>query len=128
MPWEPGPSRAPPAACVTGRGFMNKTSSISPTEVLLAGQTGFIHDLPKLLGADFWAMPVVHRLLLENVLRCMEGEERDAAVAALVAWLKTGTSESEIEFQPGRVLMHDTTSTPALVDIAAMRDDLAESG
>jgi aconitate hydratase len=95
---------------------------------LLAGQTGFIHDLPKLLGADFWAMPVVHRLLLENVLRCMEGEERDAAVAALVAWLKTGTSESEIEFQPGRVLMHDTTSTPALVDIAAMRDDLAESG
>ncbi|NKX52438.1 hypothetical protein HER39_18040, partial [Arthrobacter deserti] len=27
-----------------------------------------------------------------------------------------------------RVLMHDTTSTPALVDIAGMRDSLAEAG
>ena len=29
---------------------------------------------------------------------------------------------------PGRVLMHDTTCVPALVDIAAMRDALAEAG
>jgi aconitate hydratase len=73
-------------------------------------------------------LPVVLRLLLENVLRHQAGSERDAAVAALLAWADTGTSESELAFQPGRVLMHDTTSTPALVDIAAMRDALAESG
>ncbi|MET0962585.1 MAG: aconitate hydratase AcnA, partial [Noviherbaspirillum sp.] len=41
---------------------------------------------------------------------------------------ESGTSEWEIAFQPGRVLMHDTTSTPALVDIAAMRDALSEAG
>ena len=61
-------------------------------------------------------------------LRHQRGAERDAAVAALLAWPDAGTSEAEIAFQPGRVLMHDTTSTPALVDIAAMRDTLAEAG
>ena len=52
----------------------------------------------------------------------------DEAVQAVLAWLATGSSEAEIAFQPARLLMHDTTSTPALVDIAAMRDALAEAG
>jgi aconitate hydratase len=98
------------------------------TEVELEGEAGLLVDLPALFGATLQRLPVVLRLLLENVARCMRGTEREAAVAALLAWLDTGTSEAEIEFQPGRVLMHDTTSTPALVDIAAMRDALAEAG
>ncbi len=85
-------------------------------------------DLPATFGADYFRLPVVLRLLLENALRNMQGDERDAAVNALFGWLAHGTSEAEIAFQPGRVLMHDTTSTPALVDIAAMRDALAEAG
>ena len=98
------------------------------SETTLAGRTGLLVDLPALLGPTLQRLPVVLRLLLENVVRCMHGAERAAAVAALLAWLDSGTSEAEIEFQPGRVLMHDTTSTPALVDIAAMRDALAEAG
>ncbi|CAN5441747.1 aconitate hydratase AcnA [soil metagenome] len=85
-------------------------------------------DLPALFGPRLLQLPMVLRLLLENVLRNMHGAERQAAVDALFEWLDTRTSEAEIEFQPGRVLMHDTTSTPALVDIAAMRDTLAEAG
>ena len=85
-------------------------------------------DVPGVLGECLPRLPVVLRLLLENVLRHMEGQERDAAVAAMRAWLDHGSSEAEIAFQPGRVLMHDTTSTPALVDIAAMRDALHEEG
>ncbi|MDZ5458461.1 aconitate hydratase AcnA [Azohydromonas lata] len=85
-------------------------------------------DLPALFGQRLFQLPTVLRLLLENVLRHTQGAERDAAVAALFGWLETGGSEAEIAFQPGRVLMHDTTSTPALVDIAAMRDALAEAG
>ncbi|MFT3720601.1 aconitate hydratase AcnA [Pseudorhodoferax sp.] len=85
-------------------------------------------DLPGRFGARLQRLPLVLRLLLENALRHMRGAERDAAVAALFGWLESGTSEAEIAFQPGRVLMHDTTSTPALVDIAAMRDALAEAG
>jgi aconitate hydratase len=85
-------------------------------------------DLPGMYGAQYFRLPVVLRLLLENALRNMHDAERDAAAAALFGWLEHGTSEAEIAFQPGRVLMHDTTSTPALVDIAAMRDALAEAG
>ncbi len=85
-------------------------------------------DLPALFGDRLQQLPHVLRLLLENIVRCMQGAERQAAVAAVFDWLEQGTSEAEIEFQPGRVLMHDTTSTPALVDIAAMRDALAEAG
>ena len=96
---------------------------------LRVGGTAFrVVDLPALFGDRLFALPIVLRLLLENVVRCMRGAERADAVAALFAWLDAGTSEAEIEFQPGRVLMHDTTSTPALVDIAAMRNALAEAG
>lgn len=85
-------------------------------------------DLSRLLGTQLQRLPVVLRLLLENVLRHTEGDEQAAAVKAILDWLDTGTSEAEIPYQPGRVLMHDTTSTPALVDIAAMRDALSEAG
>ncbi|NML17157.1 aconitate hydratase AcnA [Azohydromonas caseinilytica] len=85
-------------------------------------------DLPALFGERLFQLPTVLRLLLENVLRHLQGSEREAAVAAILGWLERGTSEAEIAFQPGRVLMHDTTSTPALVDVAAMRDALAEAG
>ncbi|CAG9201710.1 Aconitate hydratase A [Paraburkholderia tropica] len=85
-------------------------------------------DLPAMFGAKLGELPVVLRLLLENVIRNMDGDERRAAVDAILAWRERGTSEHEIAYQPNRVLMHDTTSTPALVDIAAMRDALAEAG
>jgi aconitate hydratase len=84
-------------------------------------------DLPA-LGGEVARLPVVLRLLLENVARTQSGAEREAAIRALLDWERTGTSEAEIQVQPVRVLMHDTTSTPALVDIAAMRDSLAEHG
>ncbi|MFC7850728.1 aconitate hydratase AcnA [Arthrobacter sp. NPDC057388] len=85
-------------------------------------------DIEGAFGADYARLPMVLRLLAENVQRNMAGQEREQAMAALRRWLETGSSTAEIEFLPNRVLMHDTTSTPALVDIAAMRDALAESG
>ncbi|NIE66034.1 aconitate hydratase AcnA [Burkholderia sp. Ax-1719] len=85
-------------------------------------------DLPTMFGEKLGELPVVLRLLLENVIRNTDGDERRAAVDAILAWREHGTSEHEIAYQPNRVLMHDTTSTPALVDIAAMRDALAEAG
>ena len=71
---------------------------------------------------------MVLRLLLETSCATSAARGSAATVAALFDWLRDGASEAEIAFQPGRVLMHDTTSTPALVDIAAMRDALAEAG
>ena len=100
-----------------------------PTLALTANGTTYrATDLRKLAGTHLAHMPVVLRLLLENAARNMAGSERGAALQALLAWTQTGTSEAEIAYQPGRVLMHDTTSTPALVDLAAMRSTLAEAG
>ncbi|MEM5373233.1 aconitate hydratase AcnA [Paraburkholderia azotifigens] len=105
-------------------------NTYSPTEARLSvdGMSYRFVDLPGLFGDRLRALPVVMRLLLENVVRNMEGEERRQAVEATLAWTARATSEAEIAFQPNRVLMHDTTSTPALVDIAGMRDALAEAG
>ncbi|MES2261353.1 MAG: aconitate hydratase AcnA [Pseudomonadota bacterium] len=107
---------------------MKKNSSFPPSLLEHAGTPYLVVDLPGLFGERLHRLPVVLRLLLENVIRNTSGDEREAATAAMFDWLERGTSEAEIAFQPGRVLMHDTTSTPALVDIAAMRDTLSEAG
>lgn len=93
-----------------------------------AGLSYCLIDLPALFGKDLAQLPVVLRVLLENVVRNTSGMERESAVDAIFEWLNHGTSNSEIAFQPVRVLMHDTTSTPALVDIAGLRDALNEVG
>ncbi len=104
----------------------NTRTSLATLQI--SGKSYAFIDLPAAFDASYQKLPVVLRLLLENATRHMVGEEREAAKRALLNWLDTGTSEDEIAFQPGRVLMHDTTSTPALVDIAAMRNALAEAG
>ena len=107
-------------------------SPSAPTSRLLTGPFGTrrIVDLPAAAGgaATLARMPWCHRVLLENLLRQPEAETREAGRAALLAWLGTGRSEAEIPFAPVRILMHDTTCGPALTDIAAMRDALAEAG
>lgn len=86
-------------------------------------------DLAAGLGGDLLKLPYVLRIIAENVLREPKGrDERDRSLSDIRNWLTRGTSVSEIAFQPGRVLMHDTTCTPALVDIAAMRDAIAAAG
>ncbi len=108
--------------------LMKINSSFQPSMLEHAGNSYLVVDLPGLFGAQLYQLPVVLRLLLENVIRNTVGAEQEAAALAIAEWLERGSSEAEIAFQPGRVLMHDTTSTPALVDIAAMRDTLSEAG
>ena len=108
--------------------IMENTNTFSPDVLTLKGEAHAVVNLHAVCGARFGQLPVVLRLLMENAIRNMQGNERERAVQAILDWLENGTSEQEIAFQPGRVLMHDTTSTPALVDVAAMRDALAEAG
>ncbi|WP_117193150.1 aconitate hydratase AcnA [Rhizobium terrae] len=97
------------------------------TKIGINGVTYDLIDLPAAVGADLTRMPYIHRILLENVLRTA-GDDGHRAKAAMIDWLKTGRSDVEIPFLPNRVLMHDTTCGPALVDIAGMRSALAEAG
>jgi aconitate hydratase len=86
-----------------------------------------IIDLPAEAGHQLRSLPYIHRILLENVLRTA-GKDDARAKAAIINWLAKGSSELEIPFLPNRVMMHDTTCGPALVDIAGMRSALAEAG
>ncbi|SFO03991.1 aconitate hydratase [Formivibrio citricus] len=103
---------------------MNRTA-----ELISSNQTYRIIDLPAAVGPDLERLPWIQRILLENILRKSTDEVTVAAVFdAMKAWLQTGGSEAEMEFYPGRILMHDTTCGPALSDIAAMRSVLDEEG
>lgn len=113
-----------------------KMSSISFTEVPrlpkrltleLNGRPYTAIDLFTEAEGQLHRLPYIHRILLENVLRTA-GRDAEKAKRAILAWLETRSSEEEIPFLPGRVLMHDTTCGPALVDIAGMRAALAEAG
>jgi aconitate hydratase len=78
------------------------------------------------LGAsyDVARLPYSLRILLENVLR--HGAEAD--VEAVATWDATAEPSREISFAPARVLLQDFTGVPAVVDLAAMRDAMAERG
>ncbi|MCW5696269.1 MAG: aconitate hydratase AcnA [Bauldia sp.] len=74
-------------------------------------------------------LPFSLKVLAENLLRHEDGRSVKADdIRAIVAWLGTRTSEREIAFRPGRVLMQDFTGVPAVVDLAAMRDAMAALG
>ncbi|MBM3605328.1 MAG: aconitate hydratase AcnA [Alphaproteobacteria bacterium] len=83
-------------------------------------------DLVSCLGQRLPHLPHVLRLLAENHLR--ETEEAEPLLAALDEWLAGRPTEFEFLFRPNRILMHDTTCTPALADIAGLRDAIAEAG
>jgi aconitate hydratase len=74
-------------------------------------------------------LPRSLRILLENLLRHEDGDTvtRDD-IAALASWSPTGTRETEIAFRPSRVLLQDFTGVPSAVDLAVMRDAIADMG
>jgi len=95
-------------------------------DTVLGGEPYRIVDLPTFAGKALERLPWTLRILLENTLR----RSRDdlSAAQAILRWLDSGASNAEIPFYPTRLLTHDTTCVPALVDIAAMRSALAEAG
>jgi aconitate hydratase len=97
------------------------------SELTAGGRTFRIVDLRAQAGGALERLPYVLRILLENVVRC-GGQDAPRGIQAILDWTTTGRSEADIPFQPARLLMHDTTCGPALVDIAAMRSTLAEAG
>src|ERR1700683_3171123 len=78
--------------------------------------------------ANIARMPVSHRILLENLLRCEDGRKVHASDIEAVAKGQTGETAKEIQFMPARVLLQDFTGVPCVVDLAAMRDALQAMG
>jgi aconitate hydratase len=78
---------------------------------------------------DVARLPYSLKVLLENVLRLEDGVSATADdVEAIASWDAAAEPSVEIPYQPARVLMQDFTGVPAVVDLAAMRDAMAEIG
>jgi aconitate hydratase A / 2-methylisocitrate dehydratase len=78
---------------------------------------------------DVARLPFSLKVLLENLLRTEGNGSVDAAdVEALASWDAKAQPSKEIAFTPARVLMQDFTGVPAVVDLAAMRDAMAQMG
>ncbi|HEY7132210.1 MAG TPA: aconitate hydratase [Candidatus Limnocylindrales bacterium] len=78
---------------------------------------------------DLGRAPVTLKILLENVLRHAGGGIVEPAdVEALSAWRPGAAAEAEVPFMPARVILQDFTGVPAIVDLAVMRDAMADLG
>jgi len=108
------------------------TDSYSARGTLTAGGRKYvIHRLTALQDAGYSLerLPYSLRILLENLLRTEDGISVTAEdIAALAGWDPQAIPEREIAFTPARVLLQDFTGVPCVVDLAAMRDAMAELG
>jgi len=78
---------------------------------------------------DLAMAPVTVKILLENVLRhAGDGIVTSDDVERLSAWRPGVPAEADVPFMPARVVLQDFTGVPAVVDLAVMRDAMAELG
>lgn len=96
------------------------------------GKTYAYHSLPELakaMGKDLSKLPVSIRIVLESVLRNADGlkiNEKD--VETLANWNAKQPAMVEIPFVVARIVLQDFTGVPLLVDLAAMRSEVARIG
>jgi aconitate hydratase len=109
---------------------MQTQAYMRPMEV--GGQTYDIVDISLLERngiADIQRLPYAIKILVENLLRKLDNKvvlEKD--LINIAGWQQHYTEPVEIPHHPARVLMQDFTGVPAVVDLAAMRDAVAELG
>lgn len=106
---------------------MSKNSFNAKSQLEAAGKSYEIFDITGLEGAS--TLPFSLKVLLENLLRTEDGANITAAqINALAQWDPTVEPDTEIQFTPGRVIMQDFTGVPCVVDLATMREAVAELG
>src|SRR4051812_1763781 len=100
------------------------------SELRVGDRTFEIYRLDALQSKfDVARLPFSLKVLLENLLRNEDGVGvRKEDVEALATWDHTAEPSKEIAFTPARVVMQDFTGVPAVVDLAALRDAMADLG
>jgi aconitate hydratase len=110
---------------------MSLNSFNTRTTLTVGSEAVEIYSLPALERRfpDAARLPFSLKILLENLLRREDNAFVHAAdVEALANWKPGGSTEKEISFMPARVLLQDFTGVPCVVDLAAMRDGIAQLG
>jgi aconitate hydratase len=74
-------------------------------------------------------LPYSLKVLLENLLRTEDGANITAEhIRAVGSWDENAEPDTEIQFTPARVIMQDFTGVPCVVDLATMREAMADLG
>ena len=110
---------------------MSGNSFGSRATLKAGGRSYAIYRLDELerRGLSIAKLPYSLKILLENLLRREDGRVVQAAdVEKLARWDPRKVPDEEIAFMPARVLLQDFTGVPAVVDLAAMRDAIAQMG
>ncbi|HEU5144233.1 MAG TPA: aconitate hydratase, partial [Dermatophilaceae bacterium] len=93
----------------------------------VGGQSYEIYRLANVEGQE--TLPYSLKVLLENLLRTEDGANITADhIRALGSWDQNAEPDTEIQFTPARVIMQDFTGVPCVVDLATMREAVAELG
>ena len=105
----------------------SKDSFGARSELTVNGTSHEIFRIGAVEGSD--KLPFTHKVLLENLLRTEDGANVTAdQIRALGNWDATAQPSEEIQFTPARVIMQDFTGVPCVVDLATMREAVAELG
>jgi aconitate hydratase len=103
-------------------------NSFGAKTTLQVGKESYqILRLDAVEGSD--SLPYSLKILLENLLRTEDGVNITADdIRALADWDPSAEPSTEIQFTPARVIMQDFTGVPCVVDLATMREAMAEMG
>src|SRR6187397_3037945 len=104
------------------------TNSFDAHGTLEVGEQSYeIYRLAAVEGQE--TLPYSLKILLENLLRTEDGANITADdIRALAAWDPSSEPNKEIQFTPARVIMQDFTGVPCVVDLATMREAMADMG
>jgi aconitate hydratase A / 2-methylisocitrate dehydratase len=103
-------------------------NSFDAKATLQVGEDSYqIFRLDAMEGSD--SLPYSLKILLENLLRTEDGANITADdIRALAGWDPNAEPSEEIQFTPARVIMQDFTGVPCVVDLATMREAMADMG
>jgi len=103
-------------------------NSFGAKDTLEVGDASYeIFRLDKVEGSQ--TLPYSLKVLLENLLRTEDGANITADhIRALGGWDEKADPDTEIQFTPARVIMQDFTGVPCVVDLATMREAVADLG
>ncbi len=107
---------------------MSTVDSFGAKGTLRVGEKDYeIYRLSAVEGLG--RLPYSLKVLAENLLRTEDGTNITADhVRALADWDPQAQPSTEIQFTPARVVMQDFTGVPCVVDLATMREAVAELG
>ncbi|MGI3786334.1 MAG: aconitate hydratase [Janthinobacterium lividum] len=106
----------------------SSVDSFGAKATLQVGEQSYeVFRLDAVEGAD--TLPYSLKILLENLLRTEDGANITADhIRTLAGWDADADPSHEIQFTPARVIMQDFTGVPCVVDLATMREAMADLG